>query len=196
MTNKNLYIIAGCNGAGKTTASFTILPEIIDCKEFVNADEIAKGISPFQPEKVAFEAGRIMLNRINELIDYGENFAFETTLATKSHIGKIRKAKQKGYTIILLFFWLENIQLAKERVKIRVKEGGHNIKPKIIERRYLRGIRNLFDIYLSEIDELLILDNSTLEPSLIAKKYAGTQLEVLNDKKFNQIKNYNYYDSI
>lgn len=94
MTNKNLYIIAGCNGAGKTTASFTILPEIIECKEFVNADEIAKGLSPFQPEKVAFEAGRIMLKRINELLNNNESFAFETTLATRSYRQKIEKAKQ------------------------------------------------------------------------------------------------------
>ncbi|MGE6220764.1 hypothetical protein ACQKCH_13130 [Nubsella zeaxanthinifaciens] len=88
MADKNLYIIAGCNGAGKTTASFTILPEIILCKEFVNADEIAKGLSPFQPENVAFEAGRIMLNRINDLLKNGESFAFETTLATRSYKGK------------------------------------------------------------------------------------------------------------
>lgn len=89
---KNLYIISGCNGAGKTTASFTILPEILNCKEFVNADEIAKGLSPFQPEKVAFEAGRIMLKRINELLNEEITFAFETTLATKSYKSKILEA--------------------------------------------------------------------------------------------------------
>jgi predicted ABC-type ATPase len=93
--NKNLYIIAGCNGAGKTTASFTILPVILNCKEFVNADEIAKGLSPFQPEKVSFEAGRIMLKRINELLESNQNFAFETTLATKSYKSKIVEAQSK-----------------------------------------------------------------------------------------------------
>ena len=193
MNDKNLYIIAGCNGAGKTTASFTILPEIIDCKEFVNADEIARGISSFQPNKVAFEAGRIMLNRINELIDEGENFAFETTLSTRSHIHKIRKAKQKGYSTTLLFFWLETIDLAKERVKIRVQEGGHNIRPDVIERRYLKGINNLFNIYLHEVDGLLIFDNSTLNPDLIAKKSQNEEIKVLNQKKLNQIKK--YYDN-
>jgi len=81
---KKLYIIAGCNGAGKTTASYTILPEILDCKEFVNADEIAKGISPFQPDKAGIEAGRYLLIRINKLVANGENFAFETTLSTKA----------------------------------------------------------------------------------------------------------------
>ncbi len=148
MVEKNLYIIAGCNGAGKTTASFTILPEILDCKEFVNADEIAKGLSPFQPEKVSFESGRIMLKRINELLTNNESFAFETTLATKSYKQKIVSAKKNNYNTTLLFFWLKNSDLAKERVKTRVLEGGHNIDSDVIERRYLNGIINLFDIYL------------------------------------------------
>ena len=130
---KYLYIIAGCNGAGKTTASFTILPEILNCHEFVNADEIAKGISPFQPEKVSFEAGRIMLNRIEELLRFGKDFAFETTLATKIYQDKIAVAKERQYQVVLIFFWLQNVDLAKERVKIRVKEGGHNIPEDIIE---------------------------------------------------------------
>ncbi len=135
MEDKNLYIVAGCNGAGKTTASYTILPEIIRCKEFVNADEIAKGLSPFQPETVSFEAGRIMINRINELLKENETFAFETTLSTKSYKNKVLKAKEQGYTITLLFFWLNNIELAKERVKTRVKEGGHNKYPRRCNRK-------------------------------------------------------------
>ncbi len=104
MEEKNLYIIAGCNGAGKTTASYTILPEIIECKEFVNADEIAKGLSPFQPEKVAFESGRIMINRIEELLKENESFAFETTLSTRSYKNKVLQSQKKGYTVTLLFF--------------------------------------------------------------------------------------------
>lgn len=128
MSEKNLYIIAGCNGAGKTTASFTILSDILECKEFVNADEIAKDLSPFQPEKVAFEAGRIMLNRIDDLFTNNENFAFETTLATKTYRQKILSAKRNAYNTTLLFFWLKNVELAKERVKIRVRQGGHNIR--------------------------------------------------------------------
>ena len=99
MLDKNLYIIAGCNGAGKTTASLTILPEIINCKKFVNADEIAKGLSPFQLEKVSFEAGRIMLNRINNLLHNNKSCAFETTLSTKIYKQKIKEAKDKNYTI-------------------------------------------------------------------------------------------------
>ena len=108
---KQLYIIAGCNGAGKTTASFTILPEVLDCKEFINADEIAKGLSPFQPESVAMQAGRIMLARMDELLKKGETFAFETTLTTKSYKQKIEWAQANGYEVTLLFFWLRNSKL-------------------------------------------------------------------------------------
>ena len=189
MNNKKLYIIAGCNGAGKTTASFTILPVILDCKEFVNADEIAKGLSPFQPEKVSFEAGRIMLKRINELLSENQNFAFETTLSTKSYKNKIIQAKKSGYRVTLLFFWLQNIELAKERVKIRVFEGGHDINPDIIERRYIRGIKNLFDIYLPIVDGALIFDNSEGKHELLADKQIDGLLNVVNEKKFNLLKN-------
>lgn len=111
MIEKNLYIIAGCNGAGKTTASFTILPEILDCKEFVNADEIARGLSPFQPENVSFESGRIMLNRIQELLNNNQNFAFETTLATKSYKQKVINAKKKMVTILFCYSFGLKIQI-------------------------------------------------------------------------------------
>lgn len=123
MPDKNLYIIAGCNGAGKTTASFTIQPEFLDCREFMNADEIARGLSPFQPEKVALEAGRIMLHRVDELLRRGETFALEITLATKIYQQKIRLAQQQGYAVILLYFWLSSPELAQERVKTWVAEG-------------------------------------------------------------------------
>lgn len=188
MKEKNLFIIAGCNGAGKTTASFTILPEILDCKEFVNADEIAKGISPFQPEKVAFEAGRIMLNRINELLKGKENFAFETTLATKSYKEKITTAHENGFTTSLLFFWLKNIDLAKERVKTRVLEGGHNIEPAIIERRYQNGIINLFDIYIPLVNETFIFDNSEGKQEPIVNYLKGNETQLFNNIKLDEIK--------
>ena len=192
MAEKYLYIIGGCNGVGKTTASYTILPEIIDCKEFVNADEIARGLSPFQPEEVSFEAGRIMLGRINELLKGDESFAFETTLTTRSYKSKVVKAQQNGYTVILLFFWLNNVELAKERVKTRVKEGGHNIPSKVIERRYIKGIINLFDIYIDIVDGTMVFDNSYGKHELIAQKIEDEKIMVLDKKKFNQIKE--YYD--
>lgn len=190
MEERNLYIIAGCNGAGKTTASFTILPEILDCKEFVNADEIAKGLSPFQPEKVAFEAGRIMLHRINELLFQNQNFAFETTLATRSYKNKIIEAKSKNYNVTLLFFWLKNPELAIERVKTRVSEGGHNIPVDVIERRYSKGIKNLFEIYIPITDQVLIFDNSEGQHKLIAEKSSSEDLNILNEQKFNELKKY------
>jgi predicted ABC-type ATPase len=186
--NKKLYVISGCNGAGKTTASFTILPEILSCKEFVNADEIAKGLSPFQPEKVSFEAGRIMIKRINELLEANQTFAFETTLATKSYRGKIIKAKKQNYNVTLLFFWLENVDLAIKRVRTRVLEGGHNIDTDVIKRRYINGIKNLFEIYVDIADEVLIFDNSFGAPELIAEKSFDSEMKILSTIKFNNLK--------
>lgn len=182
--SKILYIIAGCNGAGKTTASFTILPEILNCKEFVNADEIAKGLSPFQPEKVAIEAGRIMLKRIDELFDNKENFAFETTLATKSYKNKIAYAQEQGYKVVLLFFWLRKVEMAIERVAMRVSEGGHNIEEEVIRRRYKNGVQNLFRLYLTAVDEAMIYDNSDGESELIAEKIGENELCIYNKRKF------------
>ena len=112
----NLYIIAGCNGAGKTTASLTILPDILNCKEFVNADNIAAGISPFNVEGVAIEAGRIMLHRIDELLSLGVDFAIETTLATRSYVGLVHRAKGMGYNVSLIYIWLNSPELALQRV--------------------------------------------------------------------------------
>jgi predicted ABC-type ATPase len=193
--DKNLYIIAGCNGAEKTTASFTILPQILNCKEFVNADEIAKGLSPFQPEKVSFEAGRIMIKRLNELLEINQNFAFETTLATKSYKPKVLYAQSKNYNVTLLFFWLQNVDLAIERVKTRVEEGGHNIETEVIKRRYVNGIKNLFDIYLTSVNEVLIYDNSEGKPELIAEKTLDTEITILNEFKYNKLKNI-YYENL
>lgn len=184
-----LYIIAGCNGAGKTTASFTILPEVLGCKEFINADEIAKGLSPFQPESVAVQAGRIMLARMDELLQKGETFAFETTLATKSYKQKIEWAQANGYEVTLLFFWLDSPNIAKERVAQRVAEGGHNIPLETIERRYYNGIANLFTIYIDMVDICYIFDNSEGRKELIAQKERHKDIVIYNNDKFNLIKN-------
>ena len=183
-----LYIIAGCNGAGKTTASFTILPEVLGCKEFINADEIAKGLSPFQPESVAVQAGRIMLARMDELLQKGETFAFETTLATKSYKQKIEWAQANGYEVTLLFFWLDSPNIAKERVAQRVAEGGHNIPLETIERRYYNGIANLFTIYIDMVDICYIFDNSEGRKELIAQKERHKDIVIYNNDKFNLIK--------
>ncbi len=155
-----MYIIAGCNGAGKTTASYTILPEMLQCKEFVNADNIAQSLSPSNPASVAFESGRIMLQRIDELLLTENDFAFETTLSTKSYVSFIKKAKEKGYKVSLVFFWLKNPGLAIQRVASRVEKGGHNIPKDIIERRYKRGISNLFNLFMPLCDYWVVVDNS------------------------------------
>lgn len=188
MATKNLYIIAGCNGAGKTTASFNILPELLNCKEFVNADEIARGLSPFRPENVSLEAGRIMLTRIQELLKEKDDFAFETTLATKSFKNTIGTAQKLGYQVTLIFFWLDSEQLAIDRVKNRILEGGHSIPVDVIRRRYRAGLRNLFNIYLEKVDNALIFDNSNATPELIAEMKSKGKLRVFNETKFNSIK--------
>ena len=187
--SKQLYIIAGCNGAGKTTASFTILPEVLDCKEFINADEIAKGLSPFQPESVAMQAGRIMLARMDELLQKGETFAFETTLATKSYKQKIEWEQANGYEVTLLFFWLDSPNMAKKRVAQRVAEGGHSIPSETIERRYHNGIVNLFAIYIDMVDICYIFDNSEGRKELIAQKERHKDIVIYNNDKFNLMKN-------
>jgi predicted ABC-type ATPase len=184
----NLYIIAGCNGAGKTTASFTVLPEMLNCEDFVNADEIARGLSPLKPENAAIEAGRIMLQKIDNFIEQGKDFAFETTLATKSYINTIRKAQKKGYEITLLFFWLDSTDLAIERVKARVSEGGHNIPSNIIVRRYFNGLKNLFNLYIPQTDYWMVFDNSNMAAALIAEGNTDQELSIQNMIIFERLK--------
>ncbi len=165
----NLYIISGCNGAGKTTASFTVLPEMLQCREFVNADEIAKGLSPFNPESVAIEAGRLMLGRIEELLGNGADFAFETTLATRFYANLIRRAQKQGYAVTLIYFWLETPELAIRRVRMRVAAGGHDIPEEVIRRRYANGIKNLMKLYTPLCDYWIMVDNSRSPFRIIAK---------------------------
>lgn len=147
----NLYIIAGPNGAGKTTLSFNLLPELLKCDVFVNADEIARGLSPLNPEKVSFEAGKLMLTQVKKNLNNEVDFAMETTLSTIYYLKFISDAKSKGYTVILVFLWLKSAKLAIERVKSRVKKGGHNIPVEIIKRRYARGLKN-FKTFAGEVD--------------------------------------------
>ncbi len=184
---KKLYIIAGPNGAGKTTLSYTILPEIFDCKEFVNADEIAKGISPFSPEKASLLAGRLMLDRIKFLLDKGETFAFETTLSTRSYTNLVHSAQARGYEVILLFLVLESVDLAMHRVDSRVSEGGHNIPKDVIQRRFHAGLKNLFELYLSIVDRWILVDNSKTPFEYIAQGYQG-EVFILNNYLWSKLK--------
>jgi len=177
----NLYIISGCNGAGKTTASYTVLPELLNCNEFVNADIIAAGLSPFNPESVALEAGRIMLQRINALLETGTDFAFETTLATRSYVSFIKKAKEKGYTVKLLYFWLSSPQFAINRVATRVSEGGHHIPDDVVIRRYYRGISNLLNLYAEICDRWIVIDNTEPPSEIIANGSTDAEKTIFNN---------------
>lgn len=185
---KNLYIIAGCNGAGKTTASFTLLPDILHCREFINADEIARGLSPLNPEAVAVQAGKLMVKRFDELLNEGVDFSVETTLATKSYLRKIARAKAQDYRVTLLFFSLASPEIAQQRVAYRVKEGGHNIPSETILRRYKMGLSYLFDVYLSVVDKALIFDNSSNHPQLIAEQ--EKTLHIYQEDAYARLKNY------
>jgi predicted ABC-type ATPase len=184
----NLYIIAGCNGSGKTTASYTVLAEMLKCEEFINADEIAKGLSPFNPDKVAIEAGRIMLKKINDFINKQFDFAFETTLSTKSHVKTIEKAKENKYEITLLFLFLDSVDLAIERVKTRVNEGGHDIPEKVIKRRYFSGLKNLFYLYIPICDYWMVTNNSNPSLELIAEGNYSNINHIENSPKFKLMK--------
>ena len=181
----HLYIIAGCNGAGKTTASFTVLPEMLNCREFVNADEIAKGLSPFNPEGVAIQAGRLMIDRIIHLLKEGETFAFETTLATRSYIKLIQRAQKRGYFVTLLFFSLSTPEQAIARVAKRVSMGGHNIPTDVIKRRYEAGLQNLFQMYIPVVDYWTLYDNSSCPGQKIAFGWKDTRISIVDKDKYD-----------
>jgi predicted ABC-type ATPase len=189
---QNLFIIAGPNGAGKTTASYSVLPDMLDCKEFVNADEIARGLSPFQSDKAAIDAGRLMLHRIKDLIKQKSEFAFETTLSTRSYVNLIAKAKESDYFVTLVYFWLNSTDLAIERVKSRVLEGGHDIPVDVIKRRYNSGIKNLFNLYIPISDYWMIIDNSENPFQLIAEGKSNTEKQIHNDFIWSNINHIGY----
>ena len=187
-----LYIISGCNGAGKTTASYTILPEMLGCKEFVNSDEIAKGLSPFNADNiaVAVEASRIMYRRIRELVAANKTYALETTLASRSIAKLLQNAQEKGYYVTLLYFWLNTPDLAVERVRNRVASGGHNVTESTVRRRYTAGIKNLFQLYIPICDYWMITDNSLSPMEVIAKGFKNGKREIYNPVVYNKLETY------
>lgn len=185
-----LYVIAGCNGAGKTTASFAMLPEILDCAEYVNSDEIARGLSPFDPSLASIKATKVMLERIQELLERRITFGVETTLSTKTLAKILVHAKELGYTVNLVFFWLSMPELAIERVALRVKSGGHDIPVDTILRRYGNGIDNLFKEYMSIVDYWIIIDNSGKRGSLVAEGGTNVVTKIHNKVTYNKILEY------
>jgi len=174
-------MIAGPNGAGKTTSAMTLLPTLLGCQEYVNADDIAAALSPFNPESTAIQAGRLMLTRIHELADKKQDFAFETTGASKSFAPFLLHCKQQGYHITLLYLWLNSIKLAVNRVASRVENGGHHIPTATIHRRYHRGLANFFKLYIPLCDEWSIYDNSYTYPKLIAQKLENHAIVIRDD---------------
>jgi predicted ABC-type ATPase len=168
-----LYIIAGPNGAGKTTFAREFLPHFADCHEFVNADLIAGGLSPFQPERAALQAGKLMLEQIHVLSKRRANFGFETTLSGKTHVHLLRDLKKRGYRIHLFFLWIADVDLALKRIADRVKNGGHTIPENVVRRRFKKGLQNLFSIYHPLLDTWVLFDNSTDTPELIVSDEFG-----------------------
>ena len=187
---KNLYIVSGCNGAGKTTASYTVLPEILECREFVNADEIARGLSPFNAEGVAIEAGKLMLQRIEELLKEDVTFAIETTLATRSYVNLVKRAQRQGYRVNLLYFWLSSPELAMRRVAERVSKGGHDIPEEIIRRRYTAGINNLFKLFMPVVDYWAIFDNSATPRRIVATGGRKSETVTMEEELLRTIRAY------
>ena len=164
-----MYIISGPNGSGKTTASYSILPELLDCSEFVNSDEFAKHLSPFAPEGAYITASRLMLKKVRYLFDRREDFCIETTLATRALIKITRKAQELGYYVTVLYLWLETPDLAVERVAARVKAGGHDVPEETIRRRYRMGVYYLFNSYMQTCDKWILADNSEPPFAIIAE---------------------------
>ncbi len=180
----NLYVISGCNGSGKTTASYTILSEMLQCRNFVNSDEIARGLSPFNLPGAAIDAGRVMVKKIRELTAAKGDFAFETTLAVRSYAKLIENTRKKGYDITLIYFWLNHPDLAVERVKNRVEAGGHNIPENVIRRRYWSGIHNLFHLYMPLTDRWLLINNSDTPATLIAEGSGTKEIKVYHKEDY------------
>ena len=175
-----MYIISGCNGSGKTTASYTLLPELLDCSEFVNSDEFAKSLAPFHPETAYITASRYMLKKLRYLFTRREDFCIETTLATRSLLKMVRMAQDQGYFVTVVYLWLRDPEIAIKRVAARVEAGGHDVAPDIIRRRYYTGLEYFFDLYAPVCDKWMLVDNSEADFRIIAEGSAkGTTVRDL-----------------
>ncbi len=178
-TNPKIILIAGCNGAGKSTLAPHLLRDTFGLTDYVNADTIAQGLSAFAPEKVALEAGRVMLKRLRNLARRRKNFAFESTLASRFYAAWIAELKQQDYEFDLFFIWLKSPELAIRRVEERVKLGGHSIQIETIRRRYARGLNNFFELYQPLANSWTIYDNSAAgNPVLVADRQANDTLQI------------------
>lgn len=184
---KELIVIGGPNGAGKTTAATTLLPARLNIPEFVNADEIARGLSPFNADGAAIAAGRLMIERIDELIRLNQSFAFETTCAAKRHVRTVDKCRALGYRVTLIFLWLPSPAVAISRVAQRVRGGGHHIADDVIKRRYWTGLKNMIHLYLPAAEVISIYDSSDDSRTLIAERLPGEPLIVHDRARWSRI---------
>ena len=185
---KDIIVIGGPNGAGKTTMAMALLPGTLALQEFINADNVALGLSPFNPEGAAVSAGRIMLSRMHELARAGRSFAMETTCAGRGHAGFLRRCRNDGWRVTLIFLWLNDPAIAIQRVARRVAEGGHGIPRDVIIRRYRAGLRNLISLYLPLADTAKIYDNSDGAGILIADKTRQTGLVIHDDTQWVRLR--------
>ena len=186
MKVKNVYIIAGPNGSGKTTFAKKFLPDYAECPNFVNADLIAQGLSPFSPRIAAMKAGRLVLEQIQDFAKRNVDFAFETTLAGKAYVRLFKDLKKKEYHLHLFFLWIPSTELALARIKERVAEGGHDVPPQDVHRRFRRGVQNLFKLYRPLLDSWTLFDNAGSAPKLIAEEKGG-KLSVMDKKVYDHI---------
>lgn len=183
MKTKNVYIIAGPNGSGKTTFAREFLPDYVKCQNFINADLIAQGLAPFEPRSAAMKAGRLVLQQISEYANRGVDFAFETTLSGKLYVNLFRTLKERGYDLHIFFLWIPSPELAIGRIKDRVAEGGHDVPTEDVKRRFTRGIYNFFKLYQPLLNSWMLFDNSESKPVLIAKNKSG-HTEIIHKELF------------
>lgn len=178
-----LFILSGCNGSGKTTASYSLLPDLLECSEFVNSDEFAKSLSPFDPSAASVIASRYMLMKIKYLLSQKKDFIVETTLATRSLTNTIKEAQSLGYEVTLLYFWLNSVELAINRVKKRVESGGHNISEDVIRRRYIMGLKYFFEIYSPLCNRWVLADNSK-SPFVVVAEGNKDKIQIKDEEKY------------
>ncbi len=186
MKSKNVYIIAGSNGSGKTTFAKTFLPEYAKCIRFINADLIAAGLSPFLPQQVAIKSGKLVLEQIKEYAEAGIDFCFETTMSGTTYLKYFKMLKEKGYKIHIFFLWIPSAQLAMIRIKDRVAQGGHDVPVKDIKRRFERSLNKFFTEYRLLTDKWILFDNAEATPKIIAKK-SNAHIDIINADKFKKI---------
>ena len=186
--NPEVFVLGGPNGAGKSTTAPTLLPERLDIEQFVNADMIARGLSPFSPASSALEAGRIMLRRIHQLRNLHVSFAFETTLASRSYVRFLQDAQQSGYIVHVIYIWVSSVELALSRVAARVRQGGHDVPVETIKRRYQRGLVNFFRLYQPLADSWTLCDNSGDKLVIVAHDGKEADPTILVQECFDTIR--------